>query len=137
MAHFVETSKPRPPLRKESMRDAPATRPSAQAYRLEPARRGFERLRFSYISRAVLRLWQLWHRLSRLPRSQNTVQSPLWSTMWSTSVARTRLPALVHSRQNGSRISCVGRKSLRHSSVKYIQRQDSASALRCPDRFAG
>lgn len=59
MAHFVETSKPRPPLRKESMRDAPATRPSAQAYRLEPTRRGFERLRFSYISRTVLRLWQL------------------------------------------------------------------------------
>lgn len=59
MAHFVETSKPRPPLRKESPRDAPATRPSAQAYRLKPARRGFERLRFSYISRAVLRLWQL------------------------------------------------------------------------------
>lgn len=59
MVHFVETSKPRPPLRKESPRDAPATRPSAQAYRLEAARRSFERLRFSYISRAVLRLWQL------------------------------------------------------------------------------
>lgn len=59
MARFVETSKPRPPLRKESPRDAPATRPSAQAYRLKPARRGFERLRLSYISRAVLRLWQL------------------------------------------------------------------------------
>lgn len=59
MAHFVETSKPRPPLRKESPRDAPATRPSAQAYRLDPVRRGFEHLRFSYISRAVLRLWQL------------------------------------------------------------------------------
>lgn len=59
MAHFVETSKPRPPLRKESPRDAPATRLSAQAYRLEAARRSFERLRFSYISRAVLRLWQL------------------------------------------------------------------------------
>ena len=59
MVHFVEASKPRPPLRKESPRDAPATRPSAQAYRLEAARRSFERLRFSYISRAVLRLWQL------------------------------------------------------------------------------
>lgn len=59
MVHFVETSKPRPPLRKESPRDAPATRPSAQAYRLVAARRSFERLRFSYISRAVLRLWQL------------------------------------------------------------------------------
>lgn len=59
MAQRVETLSPRGGGGKESLRDAPATRPSAQTYRLEAARRSFERLRFSYISRAVLRLWQL------------------------------------------------------------------------------
>lgn len=59
MAQRVETLSPRGGVCKEAPRDALATRPSAQAYRLEPVRRGVERLRFSYISRAVLRLWQL------------------------------------------------------------------------------
>lgn len=44
------------------------------------------------ISAAVLRLWQRWHRLWRLPGSVNTAQSPLWSRMWSTSVALVRMP---------------------------------------------
>lgn len=44
---------------KEAPRDALATRPSAQAYRLDAAPRRFDLLRFSCISRAVLRLWQL------------------------------------------------------------------------------
>ena len=47
---------------------------------------------FLLISAAVLREWQLWHRLWRLPGSVNTAQSPLWSRMWSTSVARVRMP---------------------------------------------
>ena len=44
---------------KEAPRDALATRPSAQAYRLDAAQQRFDLLRFSCISRAVLRLWQL------------------------------------------------------------------------------
>lgn len=56
MAQCVKLSEQGGRVRKESPRVAPATRPSAQAYRLEPTRRGFERLRFSYISRTVLRL---------------------------------------------------------------------------------
>ncbi len=59
MAQCVKLSEQGGRVRKESPRVAPATRPSAQAYCLEPTRRGFERLRFSYISRTVLRLWQL------------------------------------------------------------------------------
>lgn len=47
---------------------------------------------FLLISAAVLREWQLWHRLWRLPGSVNTAQSPLWSRMWSTSVALVRMP---------------------------------------------
>lgn len=47
---------------------------------------------FLLISAAVLRLWQRWHRLWRLPGSVNTAQSPLWSRMWSTSVALVRMP---------------------------------------------
>lgn len=53
----------------------------------------------------VFRLWQEWHRLSRLVRSMNLDQSPLWSTTWSTSVALVRMPRLAHSRQDGSRSS--------------------------------
>lgn len=126
----AQTFCPRGGVCKEAPRDALATRPSAQAYRLDAAPRRFDLLRFSCISRAVLRLWQLWQRLSRLLRSQNFDQSPLWSTMWSTSVARTRRPCRAHSRQNGSRRSCAGRRSSFHSSVWYIQRQDCASSLR-------
>lgn len=47
---------------------------------------------FLLISAAVLREWQLWHRLWRLLASVNTAQSPLWSRMWSTSVALVRMP---------------------------------------------
>lgn len=47
---------------------------------------------FLLISAAVLRLWQRWHRLWRLSGSVNTAQSPLWSRMWSTSVALVRIP---------------------------------------------
>lgn len=47
---------------------------------------------FLLISAAVLRLWQRWHKLWRLPGSVNTAQSPLWSRMWSTSVALVRMP---------------------------------------------
>lgn len=47
---------------------------------------------FLLISAAVLRLWQRWHRLWRLLASVNTAQSPLWSRMWSTSVALVRMP---------------------------------------------
>lgn len=126
----AQTFCPRGGVCKEAPRDALATRPSAQAYCRTAAPRRFDLLRFSCISRAVLRLWQLWQRLSRLSRSQNFAQSPLWSTMWSTSVARTRRPCRAHSRQNGSRRSCAGRRSSFHSSVWYIQRQDCASALR-------
>lgn len=58
----------------------------------------------------VLRLWQEWHKLSRLFSSINRAQSPLWSWMWSTSVAITRNPLLAHSLQNGSRRSWAGRR---------------------------
>ena len=47
---------------------------------------------FLLISAAVLRLWQRWQRLWRLSASVNTAQSPLWSRMWSTSVALVRMP---------------------------------------------
>lgn len=47
---------------------------------------------FLLISAAVLRLWQRWQRLWRLPGSVNTAQLPLWSRMWSTSVALVRMP---------------------------------------------
>lgn len=47
---------------------------------------------FLLISAAVLRLWQRWQRLWRLLASVNTAQSPLWSRMWSTSVALVRMP---------------------------------------------
>ena len=50
----------------------------------------------------VFRLWQLWQRLCRLPGSKNRFGSPLWSTMWSTSVARTRRPIRSHSAHHGS-----------------------------------
>ena len=49
--------------------------------------------------------------------------------MWSTSVARSRTPALAHSLQNGSLRSCSARRCF-HSSVLYIQSQDLASSLR-------
>lgn len=85
---------------------------------------------FCHISSAVLRLWHAWHRLWRLLRSVNLDQSPRCGSMWSTSVARTRRPFLEHSRQNGSRRSCMGRMSWVHSSVEYIQRQALDSSLR-------
>ena len=47
---------------------------------------------FLLISAAVLREWQRWHKLWRLLASVNTAQSPLWSRMWSTSVALVRMP---------------------------------------------
>ena len=112
-----------------------ASHASAQGWhRFVPQRRFFS-VRFCHNSRAVLRLWQLWQRLSRLDGSQNTSQSPLWSTMWSTSVALVRMPRLEHSRQKGSRRSCSGRSSRSHLSVRYIQRQDVVSSLRSSVRY--
>ena len=84
----------------------------------------------------VLRLWQEWQRLCRFSRSVNTAQSPLCGMMWSTSVAlvlRRGSPGgyrTAHSRQNGSRRSCPGRRSSVHSGVEYIQRQDRDASLR-------
>lgn len=115
---------------KDATRNARATRLGVRAYRPIGGRLRVFPARFSYNSRAVFRLWHEWHRLSRLSRSRNLSQSPLWSTMWSTSVALTRRPRRAHSRQNGSRSSCVGRRSRRHSSVAYIQRHDFDSSLR-------
>lgn len=115
---------------KDATRNARATRLGVRAYRPIGGRLRVFSARFSYNSRAVFRLWHEWHRLSRLSRSRNFSQSPLWSTMWSTSVALTRRPRRAHSRQNGSRSSCVGRRSRRHSSVAYIQRHDFDSSLR-------
>lgn len=84
----------------------------------------------------VLRLWQEWQRLCRFSRSVNTAQSPLCGMMWSTSVALVRRRGspggyrTAHSRQNGSRRSCPGRRSSVHSGVEYIQRQDRDASLR-------
>lgn len=86
--------------------------------------------RFCHNSVAVLRLWQEWHRLSRLPGSVNLAQSPLWSTMWSTSVARVRMPRFAHSLHQGSFSSCSGRSCSSQTFVRYIQRQLCASSLR-------
>ena len=59
----------------------------------------------------VFRLWQEWQRLCRFDQSVNSSQSPLWSRMWSTSVAGVRMPRAAHARQKGSRRSCPGRRS--------------------------
>ena len=67
----------------------------------------------------VFLLWQLWQRLSRLFRSVNKSQLPLWSITWSTSVARTRYPFRAHSRQNGSAKSWDGRRSFVQISRLY------------------
>ena len=66
--------------RKESPRAcAPgASARASAAYRRD---RSHKRSRFCCISASVLRLWQEWHRLCRLPGSVNTAQSPLWSRM--------------------------------------------------------
>lgn len=88
-----------------------------------------QNLRGFRISAAVLRLWQEWHRLCKLPGSVNTAQSPLWSRTWSTSVARVLTPRRAHSRHHGSRRSCSPRSRF-HSGVPYIQRHALASSLR-------
>ncbi len=113
----------------------PPVRACAQSCRRSAGHRRRFCARVCHSSRAVFRLWQEWHRLSRLLRSQKTAQSPLWSVMWSTSVALVRIPLRAHSRQNGSFSSCVGRRSLVHSSVRYIQCHDCASSLRLPVRL--
>ena len=112
-----------------------ASHACAQSWRRFAFQRRLFPARFCHNSRAVFRLWQLWQRLSRLFGSQKISQLPLWSTMWSTSVALVRMPRLAHSRQNGSRRSCSGRSSCSHLSVRYIQRQDWASSLRSLVRF--
>lgn len=114
--------------RKESPR-ACAPGASARASTAYRRNRSRKRSRFCCISASVLRLWHEWHRLCRLPGSVNTAQLPLWSRMWSTSVALVRIPCRAHSRQNGSRKSCALRIR-RQASVPYIQRQDCASSLR-------
>ena len=66
----------------------PCAQASADFLRDQRRRSGL----FLLISAAVLRLWQRWQRLWRLLASMNTAQSPLWSRMWSTSVALVRMP---------------------------------------------
>ena len=76
---------------KEPRRRGPEP-PCAQASAVFPCDQRRRSDLFLLISAAVLRLWQRWHRLWRLPGSVNTAQSPLWSRMWSTSVACVRMP---------------------------------------------
>lgn len=68
--------------------ELPRAQASADFLRDQRRRSGL----FLLISAAVLRLWQRWHRLWKLLASVNTAQSPLWSRMWSTSVALVRMP---------------------------------------------
>ena len=76
---------------KEPRRRGPEP-PCAQASAVFPCDQRRRSDLFLLISAAVLRLWQRWHRLWRLSGSVNTAQSPLWSRMWSTSVALVRMP---------------------------------------------
>lgn len=55
--------------------------------------------------------------------------------MWSTSVAGIRSPNLAHSRQNGSRRSCSGRRCLAKIGRRYHLLQSTLSGLRWPLRF--
>ena len=75
--------------------------------------------RSSHCSRAVFRSWHPLHRLCRLCGSQNNVQSPRWGLMWSTTVARVRIPFWAQDRQKGSRSSCPGRSSSFHNGRLY------------------
>lgn len=68
--------------------ELPRAQASADFLRDQRRRSGL----FLLISAAVLREWQRWHKLWRLPASVNTAQSPLWSRIWSTSVALVRMP---------------------------------------------
>ena len=43
-----------------------------------------------HLTKAEREVRQEWHRLCRLSRAVNSAQSPLWSRMWSTSVAQVR-----------------------------------------------
>ncbi len=94
--------------------------------------------RFRHCSRMVLRAWQEWHRLCRLSRAVNSAQSPLWSRMWSTSVAQVRSPRRSHSRQNGSRRSWAFRRSSVHTGRLYQPCQEADSRRgACFGRGAG
>ena len=83
--------------------------------------------RFLPCSVMVFRLWQEWQRLCRFDRSVNSSQSPLWSRMWSTSVAGVRMPRAAHARQKGSRRSCPGRRSSVQIFSEYHRRHAAAS----------
>ena len=91
--------------------NALGVRPAQVRPSVQPIQRSFVlfSVRFLCSSCAVLRLWQEWHRLCRFLSSVNTVQSPLWSRMWSTSVALTRSPLAAQARQKGSFSSCADR----------------------------
>ena len=95
-----------------------------------PWKSGQKFRRFRFISVAVFRLWQEWQRLWRFLRSVKRAQSPLWSRMWSTSVAHVRAPRFAHSRQKGSRRSWAGRRSFVQISSEYQRRQAAASGER-------
>ena len=69
----------------------------------------------------VLASWWCLHRLCRFVRSVKCSQSPRCGMIWSTTTALVRMPFAAHSRQNGSRSSCVGRKSCVQVLVLYIQ----------------
>ena len=73
----------------------------------------------------VLASWWCLHRLCRFVRSVNRSQSPRCGMIWSTTTALVRMPFAAHSRQNGSRSSCAGRKSCVQVLVLYIQCQVS------------
>lgn len=91
LTHAAETLTNRGEGCKEPRRrgpELPRAQASASFLRDQRRRSGL----FLLISDAVLRLWQRWHRLWRLFASVNTAQSPLWSRMWSTSVALIRMP---------------------------------------------
>ena len=91
LTHAAETLTNRGEGCKEPRRrgpELPRAQASASFLRDQRRRSGLLLL----ISDAVLRLWQRWHRLWRLFASVNTAQSPLWSRMWSTSVALVRMP---------------------------------------------
>ena len=75
----------------------------------------------------VFRLCQEWQRLCRFALSVNRAQSPLWSRMWSTSVAWVRMPRAAHARQKGSRRSYPGRRSSVQIFSEYHRRHAAAS----------
>ena len=85
---------------------------------------------FALCSSAVFRSWQRLHRLCRLPLLVNFAQSPRCGWIWSTTVAFTLRPSLLHSQQNGCWSSWAGRKSAVQMGRLY-QLCHWADSLRC------